>query len=201
MLSFDLRQSCDLPVQLSTKNVYILIHTYLPTMIRIVTAAKGTVVGLRGDGAIAMFGVIKHHEDEHRTVSPTEANIAVRSACGCGGAIVEAMKKVVNPLLLESNIIPSGFSLEVGVGIDVGEFVATNIGLGTAHELTAYGPCVNTACKRAGQGKNQIVHTAAARKMYPVSANGTTKFKKHPTKRDVIFIVYPEAYSPFKLQI
>jgi class 3 adenylate cyclase len=196
MMSFDLRRSSLLPKEVGARNTYVLMHTFLPTMLQIVRAAHGKVVGLRGDGAIVMFGEVIYPNEQPVNVKPKQAEAAVTAACDCGAAMVKVIDDVVNPILVGNKVVSK--PIQIGVGIDVGEFVATNIGLGTAHELTAYGDCVNTACKRSGIGHNQVVLTNDAKEMFPKSDTGRTGFRRYPGEVDAYVLRYPDAYDPMK---
>jgi hypothetical protein len=165
-------------------------HTYLPTMLSLVAAVDGITVGLRGDGAIACFGLVDVTAREEEPVTTEEAETAVRAACKCGDAMVRAIDAVVNRVL-ERGGVRGG--LQMGVGIDVGNIVATNIGLGGATELTAYGNCVNKCCERSF-GNNMVVLTLEARRMFPKGGGGT-QFERYPNKDDAYILRYPESYT------
>jgi hypothetical protein len=195
LLSFDMRDSSKLAVDTSPREMYVIMHTYLSTMLKVVENAKGIVVGLRGDGAIVTFGLVEIGEGKP-DVTPEQAEQAVSRACDCGDALVQAMKKVVNPVLNRGGIqirLPGRNTLQIGVGIDVGDIVATKIGLGEAHDFTAYGTAVNHCCKRSF-GSNEVVLTKRAKDMFPKKKDGRTKFSKHPTKEDSYILHYPDTY-------
>jgi hypothetical protein len=84
--------------------------------------------------------------------------------------------------------------LQLGVGIDVGNIVATNIGLGVASELTAYGDCVNKCCKRSC-GNNIVILTQEAKRMFPKSEGGRTKFRPYKGEPDAFILRYPSTYK------
>jgi class 3 adenylate cyclase len=195
LLSFDLRDSSKLAQAMSPRNMYVIIHTYLRTMLKIIENSKGIVVGLRGDGAIASFGWVEIG-DGKPAVTDAQAGKTVRRACDCGDAMVQAMQKAVNPVLDRGGIkikINVAKQLLIGVGIDVGEIVATRIGLGEAHEYTAYGNAVNQCCKK-NYGNNQVILTRRAKILFPTSAGGRIQFRRHPTKEDAFTLRYPESY-------
>jgi hypothetical protein len=190
LLSFDLRKSTARALELGPRDTYLTMHTYLPTMLRIIEGAGGLVVGLRGDGAIACFGIIDLTNEEVRVTSK-EAEKAVRAASDCGHAMVDAIDAVVNRVLRNSGVKGG---LLVGVGIDVGQIVATNIGLDGARDLTAYGNCVNTCCKRSC-GNNLVILTLEAKKMFPKGKGGRTKFARYKGKDDHFILHYPGDYK------
>jgi class 3 adenylate cyclase len=186
LLAFDLRKSSARALELGARDTYLTMHTYLPTMLSIIDSAGGIVVGLRGDGAIACFGLIDQSVGEPK-VSSAQATQAVRQACQCGDAIVKAIDAVVNKVLMDANVRGG---LQVGVGIDVGNIVATNIGIGSASELTAYGNCVNKCCERSC-GNNAVILTLEAKRMFPKSKGGKTEFRRYKDLPDAFILRYP----------
>lgn len=194
LLSFDLRRSSNRATRIGPRNTYITMHTYLPTMLQVIKSAEGTVVGLRGDGAIAMFGLVKLNSSADK-VTPKQAEDAASLACDCGQALVDCVVKVVNPVL-EKGEVEAG--LEVGIGVDVGEFVATKIGIERAYDLTAYGDCVNRACHRSDHGHNRVVVTNNVQRMFPTVKGGKTTFPAVPNQKDAYFLKYPSDYRAIK---
>lgn len=194
ILAFDLRKSTERAMKVGPRDTFITMHTYMTTMLAVVRGSDGVVVGLRGDGAFAAFGLV-HLDDRKKRVTTEEAEEAVRAASLCGAAMVKAIDKVVNPTLKEGG---TAAGLAIGVGIDVGEFVATNIGLDRAFELTAYGNCVNKACKRSSIGTQKVVLTNEARRMYPKTKGGTTKFPTFPGHDDAYILQLEDRHNPLK---
>lgn len=186
LLSFDLRKSSARALDIGPRDTYLTMHTYLPTMLSLIDSAGGIVVGLRGDGAIACFGLVDQTEGKPKVTSE-QATKAVRQACRCGDAMVKAIDLVVNKVLMEAGVRGG---LQVGVGIDVGNIVATNIGLGSASELTAYGNCVNKCCKRSC-GNNMVILTLEAKRMFPKSKSGRTEFHRYKDLSDAFILRYP----------
>jgi class 3 adenylate cyclase len=189
MLSFDLRKSSQRALEIGARDTYITMHTFLPTMLAVVAKANGIVVGLRGDGAIACFGLVETTTGNR--VTPDQAEKAVSLACDCGDAMVKTVQQVVNPLLVENEIKGN---LMIGVGIDVGDIVGTNIGLGRAQDRTAYGNCVNNACKRS-YGNDEVILTYRAQDMFPTNKGGKTSFPKYPGRDDAYILRYPPGYK------
>lgn len=172
ILSVDLRGSSNRAVRVKEKATYLTMHTYLPTMAELVRRANGKIVGLRGDGLFAAFGLTKLVATG-REVSPTVAGVAAKNAARCGKAMHEAVADILNPLL-EQNDIEGG--LKIGVAIAVGDIVVTRIGLDDATEITAYGPPVNQACKLCSKNKNtQILMTRGCRAIFPSGKSGRVR--------------------------
>lgn len=191
MMSYDLRKSSKRATRIGPKDTYITMHTLLPTLLAIVKGGKGISVGLRGDGGIGTFGMVEIKKGQNDKVTPQQAELAVSMACLCGTAMINAVAEVVNPILVEGDI---DGDLHLGVGIDVGEFVATNIGYGNASDLTAYGDCVNKACKRLSTGADVVVLSHAAMKMFPTEKGGKTSFRRYPDRYDAYILRYPDDY-------
>jgi adenylate cyclase len=195
VLSFDLRGSSALADALSPRAVFTLMHTFIPTMLYLATEAGGIALGLRGDGAIVMFGVKEFPEDRPDEVERADRTRAVRQAAKAGYAMVTMMRNRLGRVLRD--LLELSEPPEIGVGIDQGGFVVTDIGYQSARELTAYGSCVNYACKRAKLGRNRVVLTGRARAVFPKGESGKAKLSRHPTKGDAHFLDYPISYSPF----
>jgi hypothetical protein len=191
MLSFDLRKSSELAERLNARDLYAVMHTYMVSMLSLIERAKGTIVGLRGDGAIACFGLVPIGPGKP-PVTPQQCKCAIRSACDCGDAITKAMSLVVNPVLSEGKI--NCGNLLVGVGIDVSNTVLTRIGWRDANELTAYGTSINRSCERHF-GNNVVVMTRRAIDVFPKSSNGKTKFNRLAHKPDCYILRFPESYT------
>ncbi len=82
----------------------------------------------------------------------------------------------------------------MAVGIDVGNFVVTRIGLVTAHDLTANGRPVNLCCKYS-YGQDEVILTHRAHDIFPKRKGGKTRFHSD-SRRDGAFILqYPETYK------
>ncbi len=197
-VAFDLRRSTRRAMEIGFKDTFITMHTYLPTMIKVVRAGGGQIAGMRGDGAIALFGKIECESLDERLDTGMMSR-AASGACACAQALTVAVSKAVN-MALESVGVRA--DLSVGVGVDVGHFVATRIGFMGAAELTAYGDCVNRAAKSAEHGKsgNRVVVSSAVQAAYPKSPGGSTRFPKVPQQNDLHFLQLPEDYTPFRKQ-
>lgn len=167
ILAVDLRQSSRRAEEIGARQTYLTMHTYLPTMAHLVGKSDGYVVGMRGDGLFAAFGVSDFDSTE------IDGSKAVQSAISCGKAMTEAVDEIINPVLRKNNVKDG---LAIGVGVDIGKVVITRIGLQTANEVTAYGAAVNHACKKyASHGRNEIRVSQAAWEMFPSSKGGTVK--------------------------
>jgi class 3 adenylate cyclase len=103
LLAFDLRKSSARALELGPRDTYLTMHTFLPTMLSLIDSAGGIVVGLRGDGAIACFGLVDQSEGKPK-VSSEQASEAVQKACRCGDAMVKAIDAVVNKVLVEADM-------------------------------------------------------------------------------------------------
>lgn len=186
ILSVDLRGSSNRAVKVGAKNTYIAMHTYLPTMVKLVGEAKGKVVGLRGDGLFAAFGITEL-KGTGNEVSSSRAAKAVKAAIRCGKSMLEAIDMILNPLLIEEDI-PAG--LAIGVGVDAGHIVATNIGLSDATEITTYGPPVNHACKFCC-GNMAVGVSKTAKNLYPSSPDGKLSFARDPRRQGMWIVKFP----------
>lgn len=171
--SVDMRSSSQRAVRIGAEHTYLTMHTYLPTMAELVCRSKGLIVGLRGDGLFASFGLTKL-TGTGREVTPEVANAAITAATQCGKAMLEAVEEIIGPLLQKNDI---DGRLQIGVGIDVGNIVVTRIGLRDAAEVTAYGPPVNKACKLCSK-TTDILLTPGAESIYPTTKGGKMGFRQ-----------------------
>jgi len=194
LLCFDMRQSTDWEEELGARGNHVLLHTYLPVMLQIAEALDGELIGMRGDGAILCFGRVEQ-DDGAPPVTEEQGKKAMYAVCDCGDAMVKAMQKVVNPVLREAQIITDkalGGRVKMGVGIDVGNFVCTRIGLPTAHDLTANGRPVNRCCKFA-YGNDEVILSQRAYNLFPKRQGGKTRFRRDSRKAGAFILEYPES--------
>lgn len=136
VLSVDLRGSSRRAVRIGPRDTFITMQTYLPTMAYVVGRTGGTVVGLRGDGLFAAFGLT---EGPKRPPRSHRAD-AARDAVNCGAAMLETIDEYIDPGLERYDIEGD---LRIGVGIAVGSVVVTRIGWEDAQEVTTYSPGQN----------------------------------------------------------
>jgi class 3 adenylate cyclase len=174
ILAVDMRGSSRRAVEIGAEDTFITMHTFLPTMAHLVEKADGKVVGLRGDGLFAAFGVTELTGSGFE-VDPEVAGDAARNAVTCGKAMIEAVEDAINPVLVADSIRGE---IAIGVGASVGDVVITRIGWETASELTVYGAPVNQACKElaASSNRNNIRITKGLRNIYPKGEGGKVSF-------------------------
>ncbi len=181
MLCVDIRGSTNREIEIGPRQTYLTVHTYLPTMIHLVSNWDGHVTGLRGDGLIAAIGLHINETDLRDEIVSEQATKAVSNAVNCGKAMLESIE-IINSVLNDRGVKGG---LQVGVGIDVSDIVVTRIGLLSDTELTAYGPSVSKCCKFSGE-RNQICMSFAARDMYPKAKGGRTSFRASKYKTAVL---------------
>jgi class 3 adenylate cyclase len=196
MLCFDMRESTEWDEELGARGSHILLHTYLPVMLTIAEGLSGELVGMRGDGAILCFGRVEQ-DDGAPAVTEEQCKKAMYAVYDCGHAMVGAIQKVINPVLREAQIITSKTldgRVKMGIGVDVGNFVCTRIGLPTAHDLTANGRPVNRCCKFA-YGDDEVILSHRARDLFPKKKGGTTRFHPDSRKKGAFILQYPKTYK------
>lgn len=166
ILFVDMRSSTLRALEVGPKATYLTMHALLPALAHVVKTSGGYIVGFRGDGLFAAFGI-----DGNGTPVPSkQRGFVVGGACVCGLAMIEAVQKVVNPALVKYDVAGD---VRIGVGVDAGEVVITRIGLSDGFEVTAYGDAVNSSAKLCGQGSNEVIISDEADEMIPVVPNGT----------------------------
>lgn len=172
MLCVDIRGSTNREIEIGPKNTYLTVHTYLPTMIHLVSKWDGQVTGLRGDGLIAAIGLHTRTTDRSDEITKEYGTNAISNAVMCGKAMIESVE-IINAVLKEGGVRDG---LQIGVGVDFSNIVVTRIGLLSDTELTAYGPSVSKCCKISGE-RNQICLSLAAKDWYPHAKGGKTSFR------------------------
>jgi len=193
-LTFDLRKSSKRAVRIGPRDTFLTMHTYLPVALKVLKAASGEVVGLRGDGAVAAFGIVRA-EERDKPCSEAESSKMAKLACVAGEAVIRAVTEIVNPQL-NAGAVESG--LVVGVGVDMGEFVATRIGVMDAEEFTAYGECVNKSSHLSERGNDNVVVSNKVRAGYPSKPAGSAGFHRIPDALGLFIYRYPPEQSPFR---
>jgi class 3 adenylate cyclase len=187
VLSVDIRGSTNRALEIGAEKTFVTMHVYMQTMIRLVLAAKGIVVGLRGDGLLAAFG--RKPFDVADPWLPDESLQAILEATSCGDAMQRATSQIINPILVTKSI-PG--DLRIGVGIEAGPMVITKIGLHDALDITAYGHCLNLAAKIGSDKKNRglVLIGPKARGWFIGKPGG--KIRVEPFATDMFKVTYPQ---------
>jgi class 3 adenylate cyclase len=194
ILSYDLRKSSSITVQLKPRKSYIAMHTYIGTITAYLNSTSGMSFGLRGDGALYGY-IAKILSDTNDECSDNEMAMSLKKACESGEAIIRTIDQIVVPLLRKKDILPAKMLFQVGVGIDTGLFVVTNMGHGSVSELTVYGECVNRACKNLNQGNQAIYINKDSCNLFPKSKTGKVDLAPVPTKSGTYQVIYPKEYQ------
>jgi class 3 adenylate cyclase len=187
ILFVDLRSSSWRAEVHGAKATYLAMHTYLPTMSYLVGRADGYIVGYRGDGLIAAFGL----DSLGKNPPDLDYGREVQNAIRCAKGMIEAMDDAVNPVLREGGV-PAG--MEIGVGIDAAKVVITNIGLREAFEVTAYGTAVNKAAKLSDCGNAEVIVAHRAKRLLPPSTGHHRWFARSYKTSDGMRVTYPADY-------
>ncbi len=172
ILYVDMRKSTLRAIELGAPKTYLTMHALLPALTHVVTQRNGFVVGFRGDGLFAAFGITP----QGRQVPEDERGSIVGQTCATGLMMVEAVQKAVNPILEEFDV-PG--NVKIGVGIDVGYVVITRIGLGMAFDITTYGNAVNRSAKLCGMGHDEVLLTREAKMLVPSGKGGKLNISLH----------------------
>lgn len=158
VLFSDIRGFTSISERMSPDEIATLLTDYFTEMVEVVFEHGGTLDKFMGDALMALWGAPLAHDDD--------ADRAVRAAM--------AMQRKLSRLnaVWREQGRPS---LSIGVGINLGEVFAGNIGSARRLEYTVIGDAVNTAarlCSEAGPGEILIAEPlfAALRLRPPVSA-------------------------------
>jgi class 3 adenylate cyclase len=165
ILYVDMRGSTKRALELGPRATYLTMHGLLPALAYVVNQRNGYIVGFRGDGLFAAFGI----DEDGDEILESERKSVLGKTCMTGLLMVEAVQKAVNPVLKDFGV-PG--DIKIGVGIDAGEVVITRIGLRNAFEITAYGNAVNRSAKLCGMGKNEVLITPEATQLIPSGKGG-----------------------------
>lgn len=103
----------------------------LPVLTECIAYEKGSVVELLGDGVLGFFS----YEDKDQACSAS-----YRAGRNC----LEAVKDIINPLLLERYKLPP---LHIGVGLDHSKTIVSVVGSKNCRMAKAFGQCVFRASK------------------------------------------------------
>jgi class 3 adenylate cyclase len=170
ILFVDMRGSTARAVRVGARDTFITMHALLPALAFLANEYNGYIVGFRGDGLFAAFGI----KEDGTNSSELDEERTVQVACLCGKAMLEAVDEIVNPVLAEVEITGD---VEIGIGVDVGEIVITRIGLQHAHEVTAYGNAVNVASKLSSKAAGAIFLSQYGAGLYPSSSGGRARIE------------------------
>lgn len=171
ILSVDLRDSTKLADQITAREMYLMIHTLLPTLAFVCDNSYGEVMNFRGDGLFAGFG-LKKITDTASEPTHSQKLEANKEAVVCGLRLIEAVSGAVEVVLAEDGI---DVDLHAGVGIDCGHVTVTRVGWMTAGELTAYGSCVNEAC-HLSDARDEVIVSSRVKELYPSGPCGALEF-------------------------
>lgn len=135
------------------KLTFLTMHVYLTALLEVITMNNGAVIDIMGDGIMALWPMGNKGDVIGRTVS----NV-VHGALSCGLDILQVIDEVVNPIIIEECL---GDEVAVGVGVDYGETIVTKIGVPGAHDVKAFGDCINNASHFANDDHLNAVLTSS----------------------------------------
>ncbi|RKI56901.1 adenylate/guanylate cyclase domain-containing protein [Corallococcus sp. AB049A] len=183
-LFVDMRGSTKRALSLGAKKTYLTMHALLPVFSHLVEEQEGFIVGFRGDGLFAVFGI---NEDGGNPL-PLNKHKHVREAAICGAQMIEATYAAINPALETLDIEPIN---GIGVGVDEGDIIITRIGLGSMYDLTAYGDSVNNASKLCSDSFNEVILSNSAEDLFPSGINGQVTTTPHSGKTQGMVMNFP----------
>ena len=157
VLFSDIRGFTSISERMSPDEIATLLTGYFTEMVEIVFEHGGTLDKFMGDAMMALWGAPLAHEDD--------ADRAIRAAIAMQRTLVRLNRE------WQRRGRPP---LSVGIGVNLGEVFAGNIGSDRRLEYTVIGDAVNTAarlCSNAGPGEILIAEPlyAALRQWPPVS--------------------------------
>jgi class 3 adenylate cyclase len=114
------------------QRVIELLNEYFGEMIDAIFAHRGTLVGYRGDGILAVFG------------APIEVDDHSDRALAAAREMLELRLPRFNRWLREQGL---GQGFAMGIGLNSGHFMSGNVGSARRLEYTVHGDTVNTAAR------------------------------------------------------
>src|SRR5579859_1612288 len=87
-LFVDLRDSTERAMRIGARDTLITMQAYIPAIAQVIGDTDGYIVGFRGDGIFAAFGLDERDADERGS--------AVMRAASCGKAMIDVTQKVIN---------------------------------------------------------------------------------------------------------
>jgi Adenylate cyclase, family 3 (some proteins contain HAMP domain) len=188
ILFVDMRKSSQRALKFGPRTTFITMHTFLPTMAKVVVDCEGVIVGYRGDGLFAAFGLTTEADQK----KSDELKQAIQTSYLCGKAMLEAVDVAITPAL-EDEI--EGFQpFNIGCGIDCGHLVVTRIGLNLGSELTAYGVAVNKAAKLCSDANHEVIISDNANELMPTTKGGTLGVLRNMKGRGGFVLRFPSDY-------
>jgi adenylate cyclase len=146
----------------SARRVMEALNRYTSEVTEAVERHGGTMVSLRGDGILAVFGAPERQ--------PRHADQALAAVCEIAGPRLEALNAWVRDQQLGS-----GFS--IGIGVSTGPVMSGNVGSPGRMEYTIIGDAANTACRLEEMTKDMP---------YSVLISGSTRRELGPDAPDLI---------------
>jgi adenylate cyclase len=114
------------------QRVIQLLNEYFGEMIDAIFTHRGTLVGYRGDGILAVFG------------APIEVDDHADRALAAAREMLELRLPRFNRWLREQSL---GDGFAMGIGLNSGHFMSGNVGSARRLEYTVHGDTVNTAAR------------------------------------------------------
>lgn len=166
VLFVDMRGSTKRARRIGPQKTFLSMHAYIPALLEVINYYNGKVIDIMGDGVMVFFGGKN---------SGVAKSIAAQNAGLCGLDMVEAVKRVVNPILRSDGIDDE---ISIGVGIAHGDVIVTKIGIDEFFDVKAFGDCVNTASKYSNRdnNSNRVCVTKKVKDLWPSSEGGKLQF-------------------------
>ena len=152
--------------------VIALLNRYFDLMVDCIHDLGGTVDKFIGDGLMAFFG------------APNGMGSPADTAMECAVSMLEKLEQLNQELEREGTD-----SIQIGIGLHVGEVVVGHVGSAGRHEYTAIGDTVNVAARLEGLCKDTdrtiVVSAEVAEELdtaYPLDALGLKSLRGHSPK-------------------
>lgn len=153
------------------QRVYYEVSALLPTIAKIIQDKGGAVTEYLGDGAIALFQLPKKNGDKQNRV--------IHSVSQASRTCLEALNKVINPILFDRYGLPN---IEIGIGLAFSDAIITRFGHKPNTQIKVIGQCIYFASSLAKEGHNEIYVHEYLENMWPTGEKGFIRFRSRPVK-------------------
>ena len=182
VLFVDIRGSTRRAKRIGPVDTYFTMHAFLPAMAYVVQEYDGFIVGFRGDGLCAAFGI----NERGQTAANADDGVVVRLASSCGQCMIESVDRVVNRCLDRLGV--SG-DLRIGVG----DVIVTRIGLPLSYDITAYGDAVNNGSKLSDKSDGAVYVSSVAGESWPSSPEGRVLLQLASQEPPAYRVIFPDS--------
>lgn len=178
VLFVDMRGSTKRAQRVGAEKTFLTMHVFLTALLEVAKYYNGKVIDIMGDGVMVFWGGENARKQENMVKVK-----AIQNAGLCGRDMLIVLEKVINKIIIKEEL---GNEISIGVGVTFDSVIVTKIGIENSYDVKAFGDCINTASKYAGQVENKVKVSKKIRNAWPKGKNGKIKFT--PTGEGAFFL-------------